>query len=79
MDTDPDSATWKEDNIGCHAKYMGQFDMSEDDQDVWNSLALAIAVIHIRRTMTRLADHYPHLDGVAQRQRLGDDTEDEDL
>ncbi|KAF3385217.1 hypothetical protein F1880_002627 [Penicillium rolfsii] len=79
MDTDPRSATWKEENLGCHAKYMGQFDMSEDDQDVWNSLALSIAVLHIRRTMTRLADHYPYMDGVAQRRRPGDDTEDEDL
>jgi hypothetical protein len=79
MDTDPDSATWNEDNSVCHAKYMGQFDMSEDDQDVWNSLALATAVIHIRRTMTRLADHYPHMEGVAQRRRPGDSTEDEDL
>lgn len=79
LDTDPGSATWKEVNIGCHAKYMGQFDMSEDDQDVWNSLALAIAVIHIRRTMTRLADHYPSMDGVAQRRKPGDETEDEDL
>ena len=78
IDTDPKSATWKEENA-CRAKYMGQFDMSEDDQDVWNSLALAIAVIHIRQTMTRLADHYPGKDGVAQRRRPGDATDDEDL
>lgn len=79
VDTDPESATWKEENSACHAKYMGQFDMSEDDQDVWNSLALAIAVIHIRRTMTRLADHYPYMEKVAQRRREGDPTDDEDL
>lgn len=79
VDTDPESATWEEGNSNYHAKYMGQFDMSEDDQDVWNSLALAIAVIHIRRTMTRLADQYPDMDGVAQRRRPGDSTDDEDL
>lgn len=78
LDTDPGSATWQEETA-CHVKYMGQFDMSEDDQDVWNSLALAIAVIHIRRTMTRLADHYPGMAGVAQRRRQGDATEDEDM
>jgi hypothetical protein len=79
VDTDPGSATWGEENPYYHAKYMGQFDMSEDDQDVWNSLALAIAVIHIRRTMTRLADKYPNMDSVAQRRRPGDSTDDEDL
>ncbi|CEJ58580.1 hypothetical protein PMG11_07233 [Penicillium brasilianum] len=79
VDTDPGSATWVEENSNYHAKYMGQFDMSEDDQDVWNSLALAIAVIHIRRTMARLADQYPNKDGVAQRRRQGDSTDDEDL
>ncbi|KAJ5159997.1 uncharacterized protein N7482_007001 [Penicillium canariense] len=57
VDTNPESATWTNPAIS-RAKYMGQFDMSEDDQDVWNSLALAIAVIHIRQAMGRLADTY---------------------
>ncbi|KAI2789803.1 hypothetical protein POX_d05301 [Penicillium oxalicum] len=78
VDTDPDSPIC---NGGSqsHTKYMGQFDMSEDDQDVWNSLALAIAVIHIRRTMIRLANHYPDMPGVAHPPEEGDETEDEDL
>ncbi|PYH44563.1 uncharacterized protein BP01DRAFT_275085, partial [Aspergillus saccharolyticus JOP 1030-1] len=37
-------------------KFISQFDLSERGQDVWNSLAIAIAVMHARRTMIRLAE-----------------------
>ncbi|RAL13984.1 uncharacterized protein BO97DRAFT_341484 [Aspergillus homomorphus CBS 101889] len=37
-------------------KFISQFDLSERGQDVWNSLAIAIAVMHARRTMIGLAE-----------------------
>ncbi|KAL4975371.1 hypothetical protein BDW66DRAFT_152013 [Aspergillus desertorum] len=36
-------------------KFFSQFDLSERGQDVWNSLSIAIVVMHIRNTMVRLA------------------------
>ncbi|KAL4987727.1 hypothetical protein BDW68DRAFT_187826 [Aspergillus falconensis] len=36
-------------------KFFSQFDFSERGQDVWNSLSIAIVVMHIRSTMVRLA------------------------
>ncbi|KAL5002136.1 hypothetical protein BDV10DRAFT_158413 [Aspergillus recurvatus] len=36
-------------------KFFSQFDFSERGQDVWNSLSIAIVVMHIRRTMVQLA------------------------
>ncbi|PYI11139.1 hypothetical protein BO78DRAFT_359661 [Aspergillus sclerotiicarbonarius CBS 121057] len=36
-------------------RFMGQFDLSERGQDVWNSLAIAITVVSVRRTMLSLA------------------------
>ncbi|PLB47289.1 hypothetical protein P170DRAFT_413116 [Aspergillus steynii IBT 23096] len=36
--------------------FMCQFDLGERGQDVWNSLAIAITVMHIRRTMMQLAE-----------------------
>ena len=35
-------------------RFMGQFDLSERGQDVWNSLAIAITVMSVRRTMLSL-------------------------
>lgn len=37
------------------SKFISQFDMSERGQDVWNSLAIAITVMKIRKTMVQLA------------------------
>ncbi|KAJ5327294.1 hypothetical protein MYU51_017813 [Penicillium brevicompactum] len=36
-------------------RLLGQFDLSDVNNDVWNTLALAISVMHIKRTMTKLA------------------------
>ncbi|KAJ5218849.1 uncharacterized protein N7498_000948 [Penicillium cinerascens] len=77
LNTDPNSVVWSE-KANSRVKYLGQFDMSETDQDVWNSLAIAIAVISMRKSLARLADEYsgPHL----PRFRHPDDgTDDEDL
>lgn len=77
LDTDPHSTAWTED-IKVKVKYLGQFDLSEEEQDVWNSMVVAISVIHIRNIMERLAKSYsgscvPHFAS------LGDESEDEDL
>ncbi|KAL2821605.1 hypothetical protein BJX63DRAFT_378683 [Aspergillus granulosus] len=37
-------------------KFISQFDLSERGQDVWNSLSMTIAVMHIRNTMVRLTE-----------------------
>lgn len=77
LDTNPNSVTWVGDS-GTRVKYLGQFDMSEQDQDVWNSLAIAIAVINMRNTMSSFADFY---EGplIPRLRRHGDDTDDDDL
>ncbi|PYI26362.1 hypothetical protein BP00DRAFT_382093, partial [Aspergillus indologenus CBS 114.80] len=49
--TDPQEA-----EASFDGKFISQFDLSERGQDVWNSLAIAIAVMHTRRTMIRLAE-----------------------
>ncbi|KAJ5832225.1 hypothetical protein N7474_000536 [Penicillium riverlandense] len=54
LDTDPGSLGWRED-ASVKVKYLGQFDLSETAQDVWNSVAIAISVVHIRRIMLRMA------------------------
>lgn len=77
LDTNPHSVAWTK-KPESRVKYLGQFDMSEIDQDVWNSLAIAIAVIHMRQRMGRLASAYtgplfPQFRGQS------DDTEDEDF
>ncbi|CBF90186.1 uncharacterized protein ANIA_00107 [Aspergillus nidulans FGSC A4] len=38
-----------------NGKFFSQFDFSEKGQDVWNSLSIAIVVMHIRSSMVRLA------------------------
>ncbi|KAJ5488954.1 hypothetical protein N7539_003844 [Penicillium diatomitis] len=78
VDTDPSSPIWEPER-DSHVKYMGQFDMSKDSQDVWNALAVAIAVIHIRRTMIRLATRYPDVVGVAHPPTGKEEIIDEDL
>ena len=77
LNTDPDSVVWSE-KANSRVKYLGQFDMSETDQDVWNSLAIAIAVINMRKSLARLADEYsgPLL---PRFRHPDDDTDDEDL
>ncbi|PTU25472.1 hypothetical protein P175DRAFT_0498580 [Aspergillus ochraceoroseus IBT 24754] len=52
MTFDPDPQQLDESTDG---RFMSQFDLSERGQDVWNSLAIAIAVIHVRNTMIRLS------------------------
>ncbi|KAL3451929.1 hypothetical protein BJX65DRAFT_303649 [Aspergillus insuetus] len=37
-------------------KFISQFDLAERGQDVWNSLSMTIAVMHIRNTMVRLSE-----------------------
>ncbi|KAL4821305.1 hypothetical protein BDW67DRAFT_180007 [Aspergillus spinulosporus] len=37
-----------------NGKFFSQFDFSEKGQDVWNSLSIAIVVMHIRSSMVRL-------------------------
>jgi hypothetical protein len=77
LDTDPNSSTWSE-KAKTRVKYLGQFDMSEVDQDVWNSLAIAITVINIRKSLERLASTYSG--PLLPRFRHHDDhTDDEDL
>ncbi|PYH96300.1 hypothetical protein BO71DRAFT_349412 [Aspergillus ellipticus CBS 707.79] len=44
--TDPEQGAVNEDG-----RFISQFDLSEQGQEVWNSFAIAIAVMHIRRTM----------------------------
>lgn len=54
LDTDPLSPKgWGE---GTGSKFISQFDVGERGQDVWTSLALAITIMHIRKTMIQLAD-----------------------
>lgn len=77
LDTDPGSLGWRED-AGVKVKYLGQFDLSEAAQDVWNSVAIAIAVAHVRRIMARMAGVYegpfvPRFRGV------DDERDDEDI
>ncbi|KAL2840975.1 hypothetical protein BJY01DRAFT_236547 [Aspergillus pseudoustus] len=37
-------------------KFISQFDLAERGQDVWNSLSMTIAVMHIRNTMIGLSE-----------------------
>ncbi|RDW62962.1 uncharacterized protein DSM5745_10073 [Aspergillus mulundensis] len=47
------SGTSEDDELD--AKFFAEIDFSERGQDVWNSLSVAITVMHIRNTMARLA------------------------
>lgn len=75
-DTNPDRFGMEDGHAGSHLKYLCQLDMSNQAQDVWNSLSLAIAVSHIRETMAELAAHGA---GGFRLGDGGDEGEDEDL
>ncbi|KAB8235084.1 uncharacterized protein BDW43DRAFT_309465 [Aspergillus alliaceus] len=51
LGTDPSSTTDDTDS-----KFISQFDLEDTGHDVWNSLAIAIAVMKIRKSMLHLAD-----------------------
>ncbi|EAU37041.1 predicted protein [Aspergillus terreus NIH2624] len=72
LSTDPSSAAQ-----GSDSKFISQFDLSERGQDVWNSLAIAITVMHIRRTMMQLAEE--SLGGFSHVQRDASPTSDADI
>ncbi|KAI2732457.1 hypothetical protein CBS147332_1596 [Penicillium roqueforti] len=55
LDTNPNPQT-----LTHGIKFLGHFDLSDFDNDVWNTLAIAIIVMHIRRTVTKLAKAYDH-------------------
>ena len=76
LDSDPLASAWNGE-ADTPVKIIGDFDLTDQDEDVWNSLAVAICVIHTRDTMAQLASlnlgsHAPHFGG----QR--DITDDED-
>lgn len=55
LNTDPSAAKGQRGTEDSN--FICQFDLSEQGQDVWNSLAVAISVMHIRNTMMELAEH----------------------
>lgn len=55
LDTNPHPQT-----LTQGIKFLGHFDLSDFDNDVWNTLAVAIIVMHIKRTVTKLAKAYDH-------------------
>ncbi|KGO77666.1 hypothetical protein PITC_074920 [Penicillium italicum] len=55
LDTNPSPQTQTQ-----GIKFLGHFDLSDFDNDVWNTLAVAIIVMHIKRTVTKLAKAYNH-------------------
>ncbi|KAJ5492274.1 hypothetical protein N7453_010371 [Penicillium expansum] len=55
LDTNPNPQTQTQ-----GIKFLGHFDLSDFDNDVWNTLAVAIIVMHIKRTVTKLAKAYDH-------------------
>jgi hypothetical protein len=55
LDTNPHPQT-----LTQGIKFLGHFDLSDFDQDVWNTLAIAILVMHIKRTVAKLAKAYGH-------------------
>ncbi|GIJ99899.1 hypothetical protein Aspvir_003912 [Aspergillus viridinutans] len=55
LNTDPSAANGQRGTEDSH--FICQLDLSEQGQDVWNSLAVAISVMHIRNTMMELAEH----------------------
>lgn len=73
-DTDPVSGSMGSQDTA--SKFLCQLDLSDRGQDVWNSLALAIAVVHLRETMAGLAAQGA---GGFCSGNGGDEGEDEDL
>ncbi|PKX97479.1 uncharacterized protein P174DRAFT_402688 [Aspergillus novofumigatus IBT 16806] len=55
LNSDPSAAKGQRGSEDSH--FICQLDLSEQGQDVWNSLAVAISVMHIRNTMMELAEH----------------------
>ncbi|GAQ09679.1 hypothetical protein ALT_7000 [Aspergillus lentulus] len=55
LNTDPSAANGQRRTEDSH--FICQLDFSEQGQDVWNSFAVAISVMHIRNTMMELAEH----------------------
>lgn len=55
LNTDPSAAKGRRGTEDSN--FICQFDLSEQGQDVWNSLGVAISVMHIRNTMMELAEH----------------------
>ncbi len=45
------------DDEDVDGKFFSQFDFAERGQDLWNSLSIAIVVMHIRNTMVRLTEN----------------------
>lgn len=76
LDSDPNSPAWSG-PADTRVKYMGQFDLTEPDQDVWNSLALAISVIHVRETMLKLASVYGGPQAPIFRSTIGEFSDDD--
>ncbi|KAL4956072.1 hypothetical protein BDW69DRAFT_159399 [Aspergillus filifer] len=55
-------------------KFFSQFDFSERGQDLWNSLALAIVIMHVRNTMVQLSEE--NYGGYKQGRRVSVSNED---
>ncbi|KAJ5356221.1 hypothetical protein N7517_010830 [Penicillium concentricum] len=53
LDTNPNPQT-----LTHGLKFLGHFDLADFDNDVWNTLAVAILVMHIKRTVAKLAKAY---------------------
>lgn len=49
-----------EENKVAHLRLIAMFDFGKDGFDVWNSLAIAIFVVHCRNRMMQLRDYLPH-------------------
>ncbi|PGH27005.1 hypothetical protein AJ80_01389 [Polytolypa hystricis UAMH7299] len=60
-------------------RYHGKFDFSDPSQDVWNALAVAIAVIRMRKTMLQLAEEGQGEIMWAAEHSMGVDDDDMDL
>jgi hypothetical protein len=49
------------DNPASRLRLIASLDFGKEEADVWNSLAIAIFVIHCRNRMTQLKDYLPEL------------------
>ncbi|GIJ86129.1 hypothetical protein Asppvi_005003 [Aspergillus pseudoviridinutans] len=75
LNTDPSAAKGQLGTEDSH--FICQLDLSDQGQDVWNSLAVAISVMHIRNTMMELAEH--DLAGLCRYNADADVVVDQDL
>jgi hypothetical protein len=50
-----------EDNPASRLRLIASLDFGKEEADVWNSLAIAIFVVHCRNRMTQLKDYLPEL------------------